>query len=83
MKGQIPLGMLAARRHPDPPTVYKQEVVNPELQIRGMWQKVAVSGPKPRARYAFSGWVWGNKMYIAGGKNETTELNDMWYAFFI
>lgn len=83
MMHEIPLMHLASRRHPDPPIVYKQEVEFPELQVRGIWKKISPpKGPKPRARQAFTSWVWGGKLYISGGYNESTHFSDLWYALF-
>ena len=79
MREQIHLFELTMKRHPDPATVYNQEVAYPELQMRGVWQKVAVkSDVKPPARQGFSCWVWGGKMYVMGGNGTSVQYEDMW-----
>ena len=79
MQDQIDYFTLASRRHPDPETVYKQEVVCPDLQIRGAWKKIAIqSKAKPLARHAFTSWVWGGRMYVLNGNGPSGQHDDMW-----
>ena len=79
MQEKIDFLQLTMRRHPDPATVYKQEVVYPDLQVRGAWKKVNVkSSVKPPARDGFSSWVWSRRMYVLGGNGFNVQNDDMW-----
>ncbi|KAI0353841.1 hypothetical protein OH77DRAFT_1406141 [Trametes cingulata] len=68
-------------RHPDP-TIYRSlEITNPELQVRGSWQRLKwADSSKVTSRMAHSCFIYKSRLYVCGGqKSGTFEVyRDIW-----
>ena len=75
-------------RSPDVEHLDEWDVVDPRLQVRGLWNKLdikSVSGP-PKREHTLC-WIWRSMLYVFGGIEKSRgsekgkDSRELWYGF--